>query len=183
VAVDGDGSRDVTTQPVLLLTGAYLLELIVVCYFTRATTRRIAGAVAGGAVVGVMALAMIALCEALAWWRVPLASTPFLLWLGLLISCSPIYLVTWRVARRFGWPGLTICVAVAVVIGTPRDFLIAARHPEWMVFSPGIAPILADALAYAGIVAVGHAVMRLVAGPSGADRLARTARVKSTPAS
>ena len=75
-------------------------------------------------------------------------------------------------ARRFGWHGLAVFAGAAAVIGPPRDYLIAAKYPEWMVFAPGVAPILADAATYVGIVAVGHAVMRLVAGPSRADRLA-----------
>lgn len=169
-----------TTQPLLLLvTGAYFVELVAVVYFTRATSRRVAGALAGGVAVGLMALGMIALCEALGWWRIPFASTPImvvLLGVSLVISCSPIYLVTWRLARRFGLRGLAIFTGVVTVIGPPRDYLIAAKYPEWMVFSPGVAPILADAVAYAGIVVVGHAVMRLIAGPAGADPFGRRTR-------
>ena len=102
--------------------------------------------------------------------------TPYfllLLYLGLAISCSPIYLITWRVARRFGWRGLAVFVGAAAVIGPPRDYLFATKYPEWMVFAPGVAPILADAVTYVGIVALGHAVMRLVAGPAREDQLAR----------
>ena len=40
-----------------------------------------------------------------------------------------------------------------------------------MVFAPGVAPIIADAATYVGIVAIGHVMMRLVAGPSREDRL------------
>ena len=107
-------------------------------------------------------------------WRVPISWTPLFLtlfYLGLAISVTPIYLVTWRVARRFGWRGLAVCLGVVAIIGPPRDYLYAAKFPEWMVFAPGVAPIIADALAYIGIVAIGHAVMRLVAGPSREDRL------------
>jgi hypothetical protein len=64
-----------------------------------------------------------------------------------------------------------VFAGVVTVIGPPRDYMIAAKFPEWMVFSPGTAPILADAVAYLGIVLVGHAVMRLVAGAAGADPL------------
>jgi len=163
-----------TTWPIILLTGAYLIELLAAIYFTRATYKRVAGALAGGVAVGAMSMAMIAFCEAIGWWQVPLASPPFLLFLGLVISCSPIYLVTWRMARRFGRRGLAICIGIATIIGPPRDYLIAAKYPEWMVFSPGVAPILADAVAYLGIVVVGHAVMYFVAGPATADRLARS---------
>lgn len=163
-----------TTHPLLLMTGAYFIELIVVVYFTRATVRRTIGALAGGVCVAVMALGMIAVCEALEWWRLPFASTPrlmALLGLGLVISCSPIYLITWRLSRRFGWQGLAVFAGVVTLIGPPRDYLIAAKHPEWMVFSPGAAPILADAVAYLGIVLVGHAVMRIMAGAAAADPL------------
>lgn len=163
------------THPLLWMTGAYFLELVAAVYFTRATVRRVVGALAGGACVAVMSLGMIGVCEALGWWRIPFASTPYakmLLGIGLAISCSPIYLVTWRVARRFGRRGLAIFTAIVTVIGPPRDYLIAAKYPEWMVFSPGVAPILADAIAYLGIVLVGHGVMHLVAGPAEHDRLA-----------
>jgi hypothetical protein len=107
-------------------------------------------------------------------WRVPIVWTPYFLtlfYLGLAISVTPIYLVTWRVARRFGWRGLAVCLGVVAVIGPPRDYLYAAKFPAWMVFAPGVTPILADAAVYIAIVAIGHAVMRLVAGPAREDRL------------
>ena len=70
---------------------------------------------------------------------------------------------------------MAVCVCIVAVVGPPRDYLYAATFPKWMVFAPGIAPILADSAAYILIVVVGHAVMRLVAGLSRADRLAREA--------
>lgn len=165
-----------TTLQIVLMTCAYSVALIATVYFTRATSRRVMGALAGGATVGVMVLGTIAMCQAVGWWRVPFASTPYfllLLYLALAISCSPIYLITWRVARRFAWRGMAVFICAAAVIGPLRDYLVAAKYPEWMVFAPGLAPILADAATYVGIVALGHAVMRLVAGPAHGDRLAR----------
>jgi hypothetical protein len=150
-----------------------------VIYFTRATARRVMAALVGGAAAGLLGLGAIALCEALGWWRVPFASTPYfpaLFYLSLSISLTPIYLVTWRVARRFGWRGLAVSLCIVAIIGPPRDYLIAAMFPKWMVFAPGFAPILADAATYVGIVALGHAVMRLIAGPASEDRLARPPR-------
>jgi len=166
-----------TTTPILLMTAGYFLALVVVAYVTRATTRRVLSAVCGGAVAGAISMVIIALCKALGWWRMPIASTTFdalLLYFAISISLSPIYLVTWRIVRRFGWRGLAIFTAVVTVIGAPRDYFIAAKFPQWMVFSPGVAPIIADSVAYFLIVVAGHAVMRLVAGPSAADPLART---------
>lgn len=160
------------------MTGLYLVALVAVIYFTRATARRVAGALVGGAAASFMALRAIALCEALGWWHVPFASTPYfvtMFYLGLVISLTPIYLVTWRVARRFGWRGLAVCLGIVAVIGPPRDYWYATVFPKWMVFAPGLAPILADSVTYVGVVVVGHTVMRLVAGPARADRLAREA--------
>ena len=165
-----------TTQQLIVVTCAYMIELVAVVYFTRATSRRIVGSLAGGATVGCMGLGAIALGNALGLWRVPIARTPgflALFYLGLAISFSPIYLITWRVARRFGWRGLAVFIGAVAVVGPPRDYLIAATFPEWMVFAPGVAPIVADAATYVGIVALGHAVMRLIAGPAREDRLAR----------
>src|SRR3982074_1719417 len=142
-----------TTQQIILWTFAYLIELGAVIYFTRATARRVIGALAGGAVAGLLGLGAIALCGALGWWRIPFASTPYFLplfYLGLSISLTPVYLVTWRVARRFGWHGLAVFIGIVMVIGPPRDYLIAAMFPKWMVFAPGVAPIVADAATYVG---------------------------------
>ena|SRR5438552_13491791 len=99
-----------TTREIIIVSCAYLVALIVVAYFTRATFRRIVDAFAGGAAVGVFGMGAIVLGNALGLWRVPI------LW---------------------------------------------------------VRPYIADGAAYAGIVLIGHAVMRLMAGTSGADRLRR----------
>jgi hypothetical protein len=164
-----------TAQQIILLGSAYLIELVLVIYFTRATARRVAGALVGAVAAGLLAMGAIVLCEALGWWRVSFASTLYclpLFYLGL-ASLTPIYLVTWRLVRRFGWRGLAAFIGIVTIIGPSRDYLIAAMFPEWMVFAPGIAPMLADAATYAALVFVGHDVMRLIAGPARRDRLAR----------
>jgi hypothetical protein len=165
-----------TTRQIIIVTCAYVVALVAVIYFTRATSRRVVGALAGGAAVGFMGMGAIVLGNTLGLWRVPIFWTPYFLalfYLALSISVTPIYLVTWRVARRFGWRGLAVCLVVVAIIGPPRDYLYAAKYPAWMVFAPGVAPVLADAATYVGIVALGHAVMRIIAGPSRDDRLAR----------
>ena len=164
-----------TTLELVIVSCAYLVALIVVVYFTRATSRRVVGALAGGAAVGVFGMGAIVLGNTLELWRVPIFWTrPYFLllfYLALTISVTPIYLVTWRLARRFGWRGLVMFTVIVAIIGPPRDYLYAAKYPAWMVFAPGVAPIIADSVTYAGIVLIGHAVMRLVAGDSRADRL------------
>src|SRR5882762_10697790 len=158
-----------TSWQLIFVTCAYMVELVVVIYFTRATSRRIVGAFAGGAAVGCFGMAAIVLGNVLGLWRVPIFRAPTFLalfYLGLAISVTPIYLVTWRLARRFGWRGLAVFTCIVAIIGPPRDYLYAAKYPAWMVFAPGVGPIIADGLAYVGIVLIGHAVMRLVAGDS-----------------
>jgi len=165
-----------TTQQLYLMNGVYLVALVVVAVLTRATARRIAGALAGGAVFGLVALCIIALCERRGLWRVPLAWEPYflsLLVIDFAVSCAVVYLLTWRVARRFGWRGLAGCVAAAAGIGPIRDYRVAAWFPGWIEFGPGVAPVLAVAATYVVMVVLGHGVMRLVAGPAREDRLAR----------
>lgn len=79
--------------------------------------------------------------------------------------------ITWRLARRFGWRGLTVFLIIVAVIGPPRDYMYAAVFPAWMTFAPGFAPVLGDAAVYVALVAIGHAVMWLVAGRSTDDPL------------
>jgi hypothetical protein len=67
-----------------------------------------------------------------------------------------------------------VFIGIVAVIGPPRDYLIAATFSKWMVFAPGVIPILADSATYVGMVVVGHAMMRFIAGPATEDRLART---------
>jgi|SRR6476469_6749115 len=83
------------------------------------------------------------------------------------------YLVTWRIARRFGWRGLAVVVVVFAVLGPMRDYQYMATFPEWGAYAPGVAPVLAISATYVLLVVVGHGVMRLVAGPAREDRLAR----------
>lgn len=163
-----------TTQQLHLLNGLALVIFVVVAVLTRPTARRIAGALAGAAVAGVAALGIIALGERVGWWHFVIAWESYflaLLWLNFTL-CAYIYLITWRIDRRFGRRGLAVVVAAAAVIGPPRDYWYMNRFPEWGAYAPGFAPVLAISATYVVFVVLGHVVMRLVAGPSGADRLA-----------
>jgi hypothetical protein len=167
-----------TTFQLHLFNALYLVLLIVVAFFTRATARRIAGALAGGVALGVLMLGAVALGEERGWWHFVIAWEPYFLTLLLLdgtISGAAILLVTWRVARRFGWRGLAVVVVILAIIGPPRDYAYMKTFPEWGEYGPGIAPFVAVALIYALLVPVGQSVMRLVAGPARADPLARRA--------
>jgi hypothetical protein len=164
-----------TTQQLHLFNVLGLVILVIVAVFTRATARRTTGAIAGGAAAGVVVLGIIGLGERAGWWHMAITWEPYfliLLWIDFALSAFPL-LITWRIARRFGWRGLAVAVAVAGIIGPPRDFWYMRRFPEWGSYGPGIAPVLAISATYILLILVGHGVMRLVAGPAREDRLAR----------
>ncbi len=89
------------------------------------------------------------------------------------IPCGFVFLITWRIARRFGRRGLVAAVLFAAVIGPPRDYWYMRAFPEWGAYAPGIAPVFAISAAYVILGILGHGTMRLVAGPAAADSLAR----------
>ncbi len=82
-----------------------------------------------------------------------------------------VFIITWRIARRFGWCGLAIAVIVAAVIGPPRDYWYMARFPGRGACQGS--PVLAIAATYVVVVVLGHGVMSSVAGPARVSLLAR----------
>jgi hypothetical protein len=166
-----------TLQQIIVGTVVYAVALAAIVYFTRPTRRRFAGAfVAGAAAAGLGLWVIIPVGEAQRLWRVPLDRSPLfmaLLFFGTAVSTAPILLVTWRIARRFGWRGLAVTFAALAVIGPPREFAVEAKFPKWITYTHGIATILAISALYAGGVGAAHAAMRLVAGPARGDPLAR----------
>lgn len=164
-----------TTQQFYLISCFYLVVLVAAAVFTRATGRRIVGALVGGVGASVIALGAAGLGEKRGWWQMAIWGLPILplVYVSFVVSLTPVYLVTWRVARRFGWRGLAMLTTVLTVIGPPRDYAIMARFPEWGSYAPGVAPVLAIAATYATVLITGHWLMRWVAGPAKTDRLAR----------
>ena len=173
-----------TKEQLYLFNGLYLVLLVVVAILTRATARRIIGALAGGLAVGVAALAIIALGEKAKWWHQVI--TWQVHFLALLVVdfalCAFVFLITWRIARRFGSGGLAVAVVFAAIIGPPRDYWYMARFPEWGFYASGVVPVLAISASYVLLGILGHGVMRLVAGPARGDRLARRAWEAARPA-
>jgi hypothetical protein len=164
-----------TTQQLYLFGGLYLVILAVVAVLTRATARRIAGALSGAAVSGVALLGIVAFCESVGWWHFVIPWEPYFLTL-LVISTIPggfVFLLTWRIARRFDGRGLAVVVFAAAVLGPVRDYAYMARFPEWGSYAPGFAPVFAISAAYVILGILGHGTMRLIAGRASADSLAR----------
>jgi hypothetical protein len=167
-----------TTQQLYLFNGVYLVALVVVAFLTRATWRRIVGALVGGTAVGTVLVGAVGLGEEVGLWHFAIVTSwapdyLTLLFINFALPVAPILLVTWRVARRFGWRGLAVVVVTLAAIGPPRDYWYMTHYPEWGVYGPGVAPFLAVAAIYASLVPVGQSVMRLVAGPARRSPLAR----------
>jgi hypothetical protein len=165
----------VTKQQLYLFICLYLVILAVVAVLTRATPRRIAGALVGAAVAGVAGLGIVATGERAGWWHMVIPWEPYFLTLMCIamIPCGFIFLITWRIARRFGRRGLAVVVLVVAVLGPVRDYLYMAAFPQWGSYAPGLAPVFATSMVYVTLGFLGHGMMRLIAGPAAADRLAR----------
>jgi hypothetical protein len=165
-----------TTQLLLAAYGVYLVALVATVYLTRATAPRVLGALAGGAAVAVAGVGIEALAHERGWWRYPSVETPYgppLIYPALLLAFAVLALIGWRVTRRFGWRGQAAYLAAVTIVGTLRDYAIAARLPDLVVIAPGAGLVLVDAALWAGLTALAQAVMRLVAGPAQRDPLAR----------
>ena len=173
-----------TEQQLILITanGVYLVVMVVTAYLTRATSRRVTGALIGGAAVGFVGVGVECLAHAMGWWRYPTVETPYgppLIYPLAILMFAALSLIGWRVTRRFGWPGQAAFLGAVTVLGTWRDYRIAARLSDFIVFAPGIGTVFVDAACWAVLLALAQAVMHFVAGPAREDSLAR--QPQSTP--
>ena len=92
-----------TTTQLHLFNAFYLVLLAIVAILTRATPRRIMGAMAGGAAIGLLSLVIIPIGERAGWWHFALSWEPYFLTLMEIDSALTgfVFLITWRIARRF----------------------------------------------------------------------------------
>jgi hypothetical protein len=165
-------------SPSLLIvaTGIYAVGLAATIYFTRATPRRVVGALAGGAAVAVVGVGIELLAHQVGLWRYPGVATPYgppLMYPLVVLIWTALALIGWRVTRRFGWRGQAVYLLALAVVGTLRDYLVAQRAMGLIEIAPGVVPMLVDAALWAGLTGLAQAVMRPIAGPAAGDPLAR----------
>ena len=148
----------------------------VTTFVTRATTRRVAGALCSALVFTAMSAPIDRLALRAGWWSYPScdmpAHPPLPIYVGqalIFVGCTA--LVAWRVQRRFGARGVATLAAIVCAAGLMRDFSVAAIFPEMICFGPVPTSAIADIGAWAIVVFVALAVTRLVAGPASADSL------------
>jgi hypothetical protein len=175
-----------TNQQLVVLIAANFVYLAVAAgavYLTRATARRVAGAFLGGLAVGLVGAGIEGMAHALGWWKYPFVETsygPPLLYPVVILLFTALALVGWRVTRRFAWRGQATFLGAVTILGTLRDYRIAAWLPEFIVFAPGVRVVLIDAACWAIALALAQVVMRIVSGPAGGDPLSRQGR-RPTP--
>ena len=158
------------TTPILLLAlGIYLTLLIAAVYFTRASIRRVSGALAGGAAVAVVGIGVEVVMHRLGVWHYPGVEAwygPVLMYPLIIVVFALLALIGWRVDRRWGRRGLIIFLLAVTVIGTIRDYKIAGDMLNLIVFAPGKMIVLIDAACWIGTSVLALVVMRFVAGPA-----------------
>jgi hypothetical protein len=166
-----------TPQRILIAANCvYLIVVVVTAYLTRATGGRVIGALIGGVIVGLVGMGIECLAHAMGWWRYPFVETaygPPLIYPVVVLLFTALDLIGWRVTRRFGWRGQAAFLIAVTIVGTLRDYRIAAWLPQLIVFAPGIGIVLVDAACWAGMLVLAQIVMCFVAGPVSGDALAR----------
>jgi hypothetical protein len=166
----------VMTQILILASFVYLSLLVATIYLARPTIRRILGALAGGVAVALVGPGIEAFAHARGWWRYTADDTPIGpvgMYPLIVVVFAFLGLIGWIVSRRFGWRGLIIFLGTLAVVGTLRDYFVAAKLMGLVVFAPGVFLAIIDGFLWAGLTALAIAVMRLVSGPAGTDRPAR----------
>ena len=159
-----------------------LLVFAAAAFFTRATWHRLLGATLGGLLFTLAWLLRWRIDFSMGWWRSTFPETPnpgVLFSHPAILLVMPLFgaallLVSWRVARRFGWLG---CILYIILLGA--NFAVRDRF-YWdylmrvLVATPGIGPIVVDTAFLVSGLGLGHFTMRLVAGPARLDSLVRT---------
>src|SRR5437773_1749100 len=127
--------------------------MVVTACLTRATRRRVIGALIGGVAVGIVGVGIECVAHAMGWWRYPFVETaygPPLIYPVVVFLFAALALIGWRVTRRFGWRGQAAFLSAVTIVGTLRDYRIAAWLPQFIVFAPGIGTVLVDAACLLG---------------------------------
>jgi hypothetical protein len=148
----------------------------VAAYFTRATPRRIVGALLAAIPLVPLIMLYDAFARRLGWWHYPAVTTgnaPLAWYVAAALSYgAALGLVGWRVIRRFGRRGLAVYLVLFALFGLTRDYLHSITS-GLIVFGEGPVPLIADYLAYASAAALVQLLMYWIVGLPQSDRLAR----------
>lgn len=169
---------DTALAPLVALFASLVLTALgCAIYFTRATLRRARGALVGGVALATGSLAKYWIADSVGWWhispeRIPVHSIPAM-YITAALAGGMLLLIIWRVIRRLG-PRSEIPLILFMGLATPlRERMWMTALLDVMTVDPGINPYLGDAALWTIVWALGVMTMKLIAGPAGADRLAR----------
>jgi serine/threonine protein kinase len=151
-------------------------------YAMRARLLRAAGAVAGGFMVALIRLLGLRYAYAMGWWSTRFTNDPDpasvlfspVLLLVYTAAVAAFLLVGWRLGRRFGWKVQVVLFALLAVWAPFRERLVLDKFMKVIEAPIELLPVMTDMGFWAAGLLLGYAAMRLVAGPTGADLLART---------
>jgi hypothetical protein len=160
-----------------LSLGITAILFMVIAWFTRATVRRVIGALIGGLPLIPLVMFYDAVAARLGFWRYPLVtsgSAPIAWYISAaLFYGAALGLVGWRIIRRFGKQGLIVFLIAFGLFGVSRDFAYSF-NTNFIKFGPGWLPYLADFFAYSSGAALVQLLMLWIAGKPGSDPLARS---------
>ena len=152
----------------------------VAIYLARATRRRAAGALLAALVFTGLNVPWDWMAHEAGWWWYPGQAgslAPLLVYLAQdLVWGGAFGLLGWRIERCFGSRSLAVFVLLLSVIGSVRDSVIASVTGI-IAFGSGPLPRLADFACWATLLVSAQGAMRLVAGPSACDGLAKARTV------
>ena len=154
----------------------------IIAFFTRATLRRIAGAVIAAIPVIPLVMFYDAIAARLGLWHYPSVTTGSapLAWYvaAVMFYGAALGLLGWRVIRRFGKRGVIGFLIALALFGVARDYFYSVTT-DLIEFGPEWAPLIADFFAYASGAAIVQILMYWLAGLPGSDPLARIVRTSA----
>jgi hypothetical protein len=155
---------------------ATTILFIISAWFTRATIRRIIGALIGGLPLIPLLMFYDAISARLGLWHYPLVtsgSAPLAWYISAALFYGAAFgLIGWRIIRRFGKRGLFVFLLAFALLGVSRDFFYSVTT-NFIKFGSGVLPYVADFFSYASGAALVQLLMLWIAGKPGSDQLAR----------
>jgi hypothetical protein len=160
------------TPEIVQFTVLLWIGLGAAVYFTRASARRIAGALAAGLAFMLLFVAEEAIPASTGLRHFSWTVTPpsGLVYTAIIPYGAAIALLGWRITRRFAWRGQLALLLAASIGGPLRDHL-------WTLWLPGVAAVpglvrwITDGVMWLGGIGLGQAIMRLISGPAKSDSL------------
>ena len=146
-------------------------------FFTRAMPRRMAGALAGGVVFGLLNLAWDVVGYHMGWWwyraDTPRSLGPWYWYAAAGLEYGAGFgLIGWRATRRWGARGLLGFLIGFTLCGMTRDYVASSTWARDVIaLAGGIWPWVADGMVWFSLAAMAQVVMRIVSGPAISDRL------------